>query len=178
MHYCEFAESSALHKPYHDHEYGFIVTNDDAIFERLMLEVNQAGLSWTTILQKRASLQKAYADFSVNAVAQFDEKDVSRLLADTGVIRHRLKVQAAIHNAQAFEALATQYGSVYAWLNAQYTSLGEDEAAWVRLFKQHFRFTGGETTKSFLLAMGYLPDAHHSDCPIYPKARAAFSQRP
>ena len=101
--YCTFAPGHPLHGPYHDHEYGFPLGDDDALFERLLLEINQAGLSWELMLKRRESFRRAYSGFSIPAVAKYGKRDVTRLLADPGVIRNRLKVEAAIANAWSQE---------------------------------------------------------------------------
>lgn len=168
--YCEFAVTDALHKPYHDHEYGFPVGDDAALFERLILEINQAGLSWATILRKRPAFRQAYSGFAVDAVAAYDEADRDRLLSDAGIIRNRLKVNAAIENARRLVALRREYGSFAGWLE-QHHPLTKEE--WVKLFKRHFLFTGGEIVNEFLMSTGYLPGAHQRDCPIYRKVLAS-----
>src|SRR4051812_31347031 len=98
--YCEFAPNDPLHRPYHDEEYGFPLAGDDELFERLVLEINQAGLSWATILRKREAFRRAYGGFDVDAVAGYGEADRARLLNDAGIIRNRLKVNAAVENAR------------------------------------------------------------------------------
>ena len=108
--YCDFAPSHPLHGPYHDSEYGFPRRDEAVLFERLVLEINQAGLSWETILKKRDGFRRAYDGFDVDAVAAYGPGDRERLLADPGIIRNRLKVDAAIHNAQVIRSLACEYG--------------------------------------------------------------------
>lgn len=164
MTYCDVARTDALHKPYHDREYGFPLHDDDALFERLILEINQAGLSWATILKKRASFTRAYAGFDVARVAAFTARDRERLMNDAGIIRNRLKVEAAIYNAQVVQQLRDTHGSFVKWLDAHHPL---PKPAWVKLFKQTFRFTGGEIVGEFLLSTGYLPGAHVEACPIY-----------
>jgi len=162
--YCEFAPGDPVHGPYHDREYGFPLADEDLLFERLMLEINQAGLSWDLILKKRAGMRKAYHGFHVDTVAAFGEQDRARLLADPGIIRNRLKVNAAIVNAGRIQSLRTEYGSFQGWLQAQHP---REKADWVKLFKKTFVFTGGEIVGEFLMSTGYLPGAHSRDCPIY-----------
>ncbi|KPJ83166.1 MAG: DNA-3-methyladenine glycosylase [Gemmatimonas sp. SG8_23] len=162
--YCHAARGHPWHGPYHDREYGFPLEGDDALFERLLLEINQAGLSWLTILKKREGFRKAYDGFSVDAVASYGEADRARLLDDPGIIRNRLKVDAAIANAQRIQELRASHGSFDAWLRAHHPL---DKAEWVKLFKKTFRFTGGEITGEFLMSIGYLPGAHHPACPTY-----------
>lgn len=167
--YCQFCNAlpsgtNNPNKAYHDTEYGFAQTDDNVLFERLVLEINQAGLSWTTILNKRRAFYAAYAQFDVAHVAAFNNDDVARLLNDAGIIRNRLKVQAAIFNAQQITRLQQEFGSFKAWLDAHHPR-SKDE--WVKLFKRHFKFMGGEIVGEFLISLGYLDGAHSPDCPIY-----------
>ena len=170
--YCDIAPGHPLHGPYHDHEYGFPQRKEAVLFERLLLEINQAGLSWETILRKREGFRHAYSGFDVDAVAGYDEQDRARLMADAGIIRNRLKVEAAIHNAQVIQQLRDTHGGFAAWLDAHHPL---PKAEWVKLFKKTFHFTGGEITGEFLMSLGYLPGAHRQDCPAY---RRAAKQRP
>ena len=165
--YCQLCNSlpddtDNPNKAYHQHEYGHPLTDDNALFERLVLEINQAGLNWTMILQKREAFRKAYAGFDIAAVAAFSEHDVARLLADSGIIRNRLKVQAAIFNARQILQLQQQYGSFHQWLEQHHP---RSRSEWVALFKRHFKFMGNEIVGEFLLSTGYLPNAHDPDCP-------------
>lgn len=162
--YCAAAPGHPLHGPYHANEYGFPSRDDRVLFERLILEINQAGLSWLTILRKREAFAKAFAGFDIDKVAAFDERDRERLLADPGIIRNRLKIDAAIDNARRLQALRQSHGSFAQWLDAHHP-LGKDE--WVRLFRQTFRFTGGEIVNEFLMSLGYLRGAHAKTCPVY-----------
>jgi DNA-3-methyladenine glycosylase I len=162
--YCEASVGHPFHGPYHDKEYGFPVTDDDLLFERLVLEINQAGLSWLTILKKKKAFQKAFQNFNVAKVARFSEKDRTRLLEDASIIRNRLKVDAAISNANTILNLQKEFGSFHAWLQHHHPLSKND---WVTLFKKTFRFTGGEITGEFLMSTGYLPGAHHAGCPVY-----------
>lgn len=168
--YCHAAIDHPWHGPYHDEQYGYPLRDDDALFGRLLLEINQAGLSWLTILKKQQNFAAAYMDFSVDAVASFGEEDRARLLSDAGIIRNRLKVDAAIHNAKVIQELQSSHGSFLAWLDAHHPM---DKADWVRLFKKTFRFTGGEITGEFLMSTGYLPGAHHPACPVWDRVAAA-----
>ena len=167
MSYCDIAPGHPDHGPYHDREYGFPVREDDRLFERLVLEINQAGLSWLTVLRKREAFRKAYAGFSVDAVARFDARRRLRLLDDPGIIRNRLKVDAAVENARRIRALRKTHGSFAAWLDSHHPMEKEE---WVRLFRKTFVFTGGEITGEFLLSTGYLPGAHAESCPVYRRA--------
>jgi DNA-3-methyladenine glycosylase I len=162
--YCDAAPGHPWHGPYHDREYGFPVRSDRKLFERLVLEINQAGLSWLTILKKRQAFRAAYEGFDPARVAGYGAKDRARLLADAGIIRNRLKVDAAIENARRLLAIREEHGSFHRWLKAQHPL---PKAEWVRLFKRTFRFTGGEITGEFLMSTGWLPGAHREDCPVH-----------
>ena len=162
--YCSAAPSHEWHGPYHDREYGFPLEGDAELFERLVLEINQAGLSWLTILKKREAFRRAYANFTVEVVAGYGDKDRVRLLADPGIIRNRLKVDAAIANAGRILELRETHGSFAVWLAAHHPRSKEE---WVKLFKKTFRFTGGEIVGEFLMSIGYLPGAHAPSCPVY-----------
>jgi DNA-3-methyladenine glycosylase I len=162
--YCDIARGHPFHGPYHDREYGFPITDDDRLFERLVLEINQAGLSWLTILKKQENFRAAFRGFEIDRVARFTAKQRERLLHDEGIIRNRLKIDAAIENARRILALRKSHGSFAAWLDANHP---KSPAEWVRLFKKTFVFTGGEITGSFLLSTGYLPGAHDESCPTY-----------
>lgn len=162
--YCDIAPGHPFHGPYHDSEYGFPTRDEAALFERLALEINQAGLSWLTVLKKRAAFRAAFAAFDVDRVAAFGEDDKARLMADAGIIRNRLKIDAVIENARTIQVLRAEYGSFAGWLDAHHPRPKEQ---WLKLFKRTFRFTGGEIVGEFLMSLGYLPGAHRPDCPIH-----------
>jgi len=162
--YCDAAPGHEFHGPYHDTEYGFPQRDDRVLFERLVLEINQAGLSWLTILKKRQAFLAAYDGFDIDKVAAYGEADVARLLSDAGIIRNRLKVAAAIENAKRVQAIIAEHGSFAAWLDKHHPQ-SKDE--WVKLFGKTFRFTGGEIVGEFLMSLGYLPGAHAPGCPRY-----------
>jgi len=167
--YCLAAPGHPVHGPYHDHEYGFPSADESVLFERLALEINQAGLSWLTVLKKRPALRAAFADFAVDRVAAFDNGDVARLLGDPGIIRNRLKVESVVENARQIQRLRASHGSFAGWLQASHP---QPKEAWVRLFRQTFRFTGGEIVNEFLMSLGYLPGAHVPECPVYARILA------
>jgi DNA-3-methyladenine glycosylase I len=169
MSYCRAIESmtgerKALHKAYHDQLYGFPIHSDNELFCRLVLEINQAGLSWETILKKEQSFRKAYSNFNIKKVATYTEVDRERLLADVGIIRNKLKVNAAIENAKTILTLQKEHGSFENWLNHHHPKTKEE---WVKIFKKTFQFTGGEIVNEFLMSTGFLPGAHDSACSIY-----------
>ncbi|MGV3460514.1 MAG: DNA-3-methyladenine glycosylase I [Flavobacterium sp.] len=159
-------ERLALHKNYHDNHYGFPIHDDNELFGRLILEINQAGLSWETILKKEESFRKAYDNFNIQKVAAYTDYDRGRLLADAGIIRNTLKINAAIENARTIIGLQEEFGSFEKWLEHHHPKTKEE---WVRLFKKTFRFTGGEIVGEFLMSIGYLPGAHDKDCPVHKK---------
>jgi len=167
--YCALAPGHEWHGPYHDEVYGFPTSDEAALFERLVLEINQAGLSWLTILKKQAGFRAAYDDFDVDAVAAYGEEDRARLLADPGIIRNRLKVDAAIANAAVIAAMRETHGGFAGWLDAPHPL---DKPDWVKLFKRTFRFTGGEITGEFLMSTGWIDGAHHPACPVYDEIAA------
>ena len=166
MSYCAVAPGHPYHGPYHETEYGFPIRDDNLLFERLALEINQAGLSWLTVLKKRENFRQAFAQFDLNRVARFKAKDRARLLGNEGIIRNRLKVDAVIENAGRIIALRDSHGSFASWLDGHHP-LTKPE--WVALFKKTFLFTGGEITGEFLISTGYLSGAHDTECPVYKK---------
>ncbi len=168
--YCHAARGHHTHGPYHDSEHGFSVPTDVGLFERLLLEINQAGLSWLAILRKREGLRAAYDDYAIERIACYGEADRERLLSDPRAVRNRLKVDAAISNARTVLLLRRDFGSFSGWLDAHHPRSRND---WVTLFRATFRFTGGAITPAFLVSVGYLPGAHHPACPIYEKALAS-----
>ncbi len=162
--YCGAAQLNPLHKSYHDTEYGFPLRDDAGLFERLALEINQAGLSWLTILKKKDAFHRAFDGFDIDRVAAYGEDDVARLLADANIIRNRLKVNAVIENARRLRAIREEYGSFAAWLDSNHPRTME---GWQKLFKKTFVFTGGEIVREFLVSVGYLPGAHDPGCVTY-----------
>ena len=171
--YCDIAPGHEWHGPYHDSEYGFPTDDESALFERLVLEINQAGLSWLTILKKRAGFVAAYEGFDVARVAGYGAADRARLLADAAIIRNRLKVDAAIHNAGVILAMRDSHGGFFQWLGEQHHHNKNNKDAWVRLFRKTFKFTGGEITGEFLMSTGYLPGAHRESCPVFARIARA-----
>ena len=151
---------------YHDKEYGFPIHEDNELFERLILEINQAGLSWSTILKKQDNFRTAFHNFDIKKVAEFNDADVERLLGDPGIIRNKLKVNAAITNAQVILRLQKEHGSFKNWLDHHHPKTKQE---WVTLFKSNFKFTGGEIVGEFLMSTSYLPGAHTENCPVYKK---------
>jgi DNA-3-methyladenine glycosylase I len=167
--YCDIAPGHPYHGPYHDKEYGFPIRDDSKLFERLVLEINQAGLSWLTMLVKRENFRAAFDGFDIDRVAAYGRRERWRLLRDAGIIRNELKINAVIENARRIVALRENHRSFARWLDSHHP-LAKDE--WVKLFKKTFLFTGGEITGEFLISTGYLPGAHITTCPVYARIAA------
>ena len=167
--YCEavtLMPDDSVHRKYHDTAYGFPIEDDNELFGRLILEINQAGLSWTTILNKEENFRKAYNNFDLKKIANYDDEDRKRLLNNPGIIRNKLKIEAAIHNANVILGLQKEFTSFKNWLAVQHPKTKEE---WMKLFKKTFKFTGGEIVNEFLMSTGYLANAHIPSCPIYAK---------
>ena len=167
--YCNFAynqKEDTIHKLYHDNQYGFPIQSDNELFGRLILEINQAGLSWDIILKKQENFRLAYSNFDIKSVANYNQTDINRLLNDAGIIRNKLKINAAIHNARVIIEIQNKFGSFQNWLDYHHPNIKKE---WVVLFKKTFKFTGGEITNEFLMSIGYLKGSHDEKCPIYKK---------
>ena len=168
--YCARPDAKEVHRKYHDEQYGFPLKDDNELFGRLILEINQAGLSWETILMKQDNFRRAYSGFSIEKIAKFTDFDRDRLLNDQGIIRNRLKVNAAIYNAQKVLEIKAEFGSFMIWLD-HYHPLSKEE--WTKLFKKTFKFVGGEIVNEFLMSTGYLPGAHSINCTVFDQVKAA-----
>ncbi|MDC3252918.1 DNA-3-methyladenine glycosylase I [Crocinitomicaceae bacterium] len=167
MSYCNYCRQPGvklIHQKYHDKFYGFRSIDDNELFGRLIMEINQAGLSWEIILKKEQNFRDAYANFDIHKVASFGDHERKVLLADLGIVRNKLKINAAIYNAQKIVFLKHEFGSFVNWLDVHHPlSIKE----WVKLFKKTFKFVGGEIVNEFLLSTGYLPGAHEKSCPVF-----------
>ena len=162
--YCEIAKGHPYHGPYHNNEYGFPVVNESILFERLTLEIFQAGLSWLVVLKKRQSLNAAFKNFDVECVSKFDRYDVDRLMNDISIIRNRLKIEATIFNANSLISLRQTHGSFANWLFEK-NPLSKEE--WCQVFKKNFKFIGQKIVDEFLMSIGYIEGAHHENCHVY-----------
>ncbi len=166
--YCAYVskikDSTDVDKIYHDHHYGVPIQDDNELFGRLVMEINQAGLSWRTILVKEKGFRKAYHNFDIKKVARYKEKDFARLMNDATIIRNRLKISAAIHNAQQILMIQKEYGSFRTWLDTHAKEVLHDKAAWLKIFKKHFKFVGGEIVGEFLMSINMLPGSHDPKC--------------
>jgi DNA-3-methyladenine glycosylase I len=175
MTYCDYlttinGDKLSLHKEYHDNHYGFPLENDDELFERLMFEINQAGLNWILILKKQHNFRQAFDNYKVEKVAEYGEKEIQRLMNDTGIIRNKLKINAAVENAKVILRIKEETGSFRKWLDIHAEKSGSLEE-WTKLFKKTFKFTGGEIVNEFLMSTGYLPGAHGHECPVYERIK-------
>ena len=191
---CAWCRPSAAYRDYHDREWGFPVDDDRRLFEKLCLEGFQAGLSWLTILNKREAFRRAFAGFDAERVARFGARDVERLLADPGIVRHRGKIESAIGNARRALALRDEFGSLsaYAWrfeppprarprrvTAASLRALGipaEALALSKDLKRRGWSFVGPTTMHAFMQAMGLVND-HLEGCHARPLALAARAAR-
>lgn len=150
-----------IHRDHHDSEHGFLPVDDDDLFRRLILEINQAGLSFEIALKKKKTTYSAFP--TVRKVAAYGAKDISRLMENPGIIRNRLKIESIISNANKILEIQKTHGSFANWLDSHYP-LSKEE--WVKLFKKTFRFTGGEIVNEFLMSTGHLPGAHDKECAV------------
>ncbi len=166
--YCDTAPDHPVHRPYHDLEYGFPLDDEAGLFERLCLEIFQAGLSWLIVLRKRPALVAAFDGFDPARVAAYGVADQARLMADAGIIRNRRKIDAVIENARRVVALRASHGSFAAWIAAHHPLT---KAEWVKVFRQTFLFMGAEVVNEFLMSIGYLPGAHRDTCPVFARIR-------
>lgn len=169
MSYCKFCETKdpqEVNRYYHDNHYGFPIDSDDELFGRLILEINQAGLSWQTILKKEENFRNAFDGYVITKIAKYDDEKIAELLQDAGIIRNKLKVNAVVHNAKQVLALQKEYGSFRNWLDHHDPKTKEE---WVKLFKKNFKFVGGEIVNEFLMSSGYLKGAHEKSCPVFDK---------
>ncbi|MFO0600654.1 MAG: DNA-3-methyladenine glycosylase I [Myxococcaceae bacterium] len=172
---CSWCEGDELMVAYHDEEWGFPVRDDAAVFEKLTLESFQSGLSWRTILHKREHFRRAFRGFDLKRVAKFGAKDITRLLGDEGIVRHRGKIEAAIHNAGcALRVIETEGSMAEFFWNFPGSKAKDGTALSKELARRDFRFVGPTTVYAFMQAMGLVND-HAPSC--FVRAKAARSQR-
>lgn len=173
--YCAYTktltDTTDVDKQYHDNCYGVRIEDDNELFCRLVMEINQAGLSWHTILVKEKNFRSAYHNFDIKKVAKYKEQDFVRLMNDVGIIRNRLKINAAIHNAQELLQIQKVHGSFLTWIDTYAREIKQDKKEWVKLFKKHFKFVGGEIVGEFLMSIGILDGAHGEECAHYTRIK-------
>lgn len=173
------AENDELYVKYHDEEWGVKVTDDKVLFEFLILESFQAGLSWRVVLNKRKNFEKAFANFNPKKVAKFDKEKVEKLMQDTGIVRNRLKIESAINNAKCFLEIQKEFGSFVKYQNqftngkvithrfhkiSDYpTSIDESESMAKDLKRRGFKFLGPKVIYAHMQAIGMVDD-HTIDC--------------
>lgn len=181
---CRWCAAAPEFLAYHDNEWGFPVSDDQRLFEKLSLESFQSGLSWRTILSKRENFRAAFDAFDVHRVARYGQDDVARLLNDAGIVRHRGKIEAVINNAQRARELVDQEGSLAAFIwryEPDQAQLAEPQTASTSpasialskaLKKRGWKFVGPTTVYAFMQAMGLIND-HAAGCVIRPAAERA-----
>ncbi len=190
---CPWARTGRLERAYHDTEWGVPVHSDRILFEFIILEGAQAGLSWSTILKKRDHYRRAYEHFEVKKIAAYDDRDVQRLLADPGIVRNTLKIQSSIRNARAYLQIQRECGSfdAYVWsfvagVPQQNTwtsmkeipvSTSESDALSRDLKARGFAFVGTTICYAFMQAVGMVND-HLRDCVRYPVVASAEHRTP
>lgn len=181
---CRWSASAPDFLDYHDREWGFPVGDDNRLFEKLCLESFQSGLSWRTILAKRDNFRAAFRDFDFTEIARFTERDVGRLLGDSGIVRHRGKIEAVINNARRARELVEREGSLAAYLwrfepdpahcaPPQSVSVSPESVALSKALKKSgWKFVGPTTVYAFMQAMGLVND-HVDDCAVRPEVERA-----
>jgi DNA-3-methyladenine glycosylase I len=169
---CDWVEDDPLYIEYHDKEWGRPLRGDNELFERMALEMFQAGLSWRLILRKRKALKKAFAEFSIDRVASFTKRDIERLLKDEAIIRNRLKIECTIENARRLKKIIKEHGSFANYIH----ELNGDLDDFTKEFKRSFRFMGPKIVGSFLLSIGKLEGAHEPGCYLAPNPKVGRSK--
>ncbi|TQV86548.1 DNA-3-methyladenine glycosylase I [Aliikangiella coralliicola] len=183
---CQWCAVSDDYIAYHDNEWGYPVSNDQRLFEKICLEGFQSGLSWRTILTKRENFRKAFKQFDFNKVAKFTDKDIEKLLQNEGIIRHRGKIEATINNAKQAKKMVEKEGSLAAFFwryepesitnKPQSISTSDESIAMSKeLKKRGWKFVGPTTAYAFMQAMGLVND-HSEDCSFRAKAAKARNQ--
>jgi len=140
--------------------------DDNELFGRLIMEINQAGLSWNTILQKYDGLKEAYSNFNIEQIASYNEENISNLMTNKNIIRHELKIRSIVYNAHQILGIQKEFGTFKNWILLQNQISIEN---WVKLFKKNFKFVGKEIVNEFLTSNGIIEGAHDKTCPLYTK---------
>ena len=159
---CGWCGQDPILTDYHDKEWGKVIKDDDQLFERMTMEVFQAGLSWKIVLVKRDAFRKAFSGFEISKVARYGEKQIDRLMNDKAIIRNQRKILATIHNAKALLNVQKEYGSFFKFIKQL-----DIENNTVKEMKKHFKFMGEETVKCFLMGCGRVAAPHEKKCYLY-----------
>jgi DNA-3-methyladenine glycosylase I len=159
---CAWCKNDPLLSEYHDKEWGKLIKDDNKLFERMTMEVFQAGLSWKIILIKREAFNKAFAGFDIKKVARFKEPQVRKLLDDKSIIRNPRKISATIYNANSIIEIQKEYGSFFNFIKKL-----DVNADLVKQLKKHFKFMGKETATCFLMGCGRIKAHHDKNCFLY-----------
>ncbi|GAB4374019.1 MAG: DNA-3-methyladenine glycosylase I [Calditrichia bacterium] len=157
---CKWCQGDALLEEYHDFEWGIAPENDDELFERMAMQIFQAGLNWKLILQKRENFNKAFCGFSIEQVSEFDDTILARLLTDSGIIRNRQKIRAVLHNARVIRQIQQDFGSFRFYVDQLPNTLSELQ----KEFRQRFQFMGPEIVRMFVFNIGKIPPPHEKQC--------------
>tara|TARA_B100001564_G_C20504131_1_gene607563 strand:- start:357 stop:797 length:441 start_codon:yes stop_codon:yes gene_type:complete len=141
---------------------------DDELFGRLIMEINQAGLSWEIVLNKYPDIKKAYANFNITKIATFKDKEIEAIKNNSKVIRHELKIRSIVYNAQQILSIQKEFGTFGNWISKNRQNSIEN---WTSIFKKNFKFVGKEIVSEFLMSNGMISGAHDKDCPVYLKIK-------
>ena len=166
--YCRNQPENSMHRWYHDKVYGRMSKTDDELFGRLIMEINQAGLSWEIVLNKYSDIKKAYANFSIAKIATFKDKEIEAIKNNSKVIRHELKIRSIVFNAQQILSIQKEFGTFGNWISKNRQNSIEN---WTSIFKKNFKFVGKEIVSEFLMSNGMIAGAHDEDCPVYLKLK-------
>ena len=164
--YCQNQPEESIHRWYHDTVYGRMSKNDNELFGRLIMEINQAGLSWNIVLRKYDGIKKAYGDFDILKISHFDDQKISHLMNDKNIIRHELKIRCIVYNASQILRIQKEFGTFQRWILENRQNSIEN---WTKLFKKNFKFVGKEIVKEFLISNGIIEGAHNKDCSSFNK---------
>ena len=161
---CSWCLDDPILIDYHDNEWGKKIIDDNKLFERMTLEVFQAGLSWKIILLKREALRRAFSQFDIDKVSKYNEKKIEKLLQDKNIIRNKRKIMATVYNANSIKQIKKEFGSFYNFI--QNLDINNNT---VKELKKYFKFMGNETVKCFLIGCGRVEPEHDKHCFLYNK---------
>jgi DNA-3-methyladenine glycosylase I len=161
---CKWADTSPEMQHYHDYEYGFKIKDDYSYFERLTLEIFQAGLSWSTIIKKRTAFRKAFDDFDFYKISRYRQARVDKLMQMPGIIRNKLKINATVYNAKTFVGIVAEHRSFDKFLRKQDV---DDREKMLDVFRSYFKFIGPLILEEFMMSAGFWKINHSEDCFLY-----------